>query len=411
MRRDQCRQGRKRLGPRPTPSMDSGSWHPRLLPTPNQRGTFLNPTCGGLRTQSVPTGRPRPSRTPRRGPRRPAAPRARRRRAASSRSNEEKSVSKDRYLSSRATFVCFAFARPRPIVGRPPRTCLPRLSRGSVGRCREAQATNADALTKQAGRAASRGGSACCPNRLTGSRVPEPPGATEPQTQAGRPRSASSRMPSSTASAGSTTTIPTPMFSVASRSALGDPADRLDQVEDRRRCPAGPVDPHLAPTPGIDPGQVVGQPAAGDVADRVHLDRVDQRQAVGGVDPGGLEQLLAEGPAELGHVSVQASSAATVEEDVPDQRVAVGVQPGGGAWRPPRRRARPGPAPRILSRSTTPVAAPATSYSPRLEQPGMLGGLPADQGAAGLRRTPSAMPLTMARSAPARPGRRRCSRS
>src|SRR5215212_9586609 len=33
----------------------------------------------------------------------------------SSRSNDEKSVSNERYLSSRATFVCFAFARPRPI--------------------------------------------------------------------------------------------------------------------------------------------------------------------------------------------------------------------------------------------------------------------------------------------------------
>jgi hypothetical protein len=46
----------------------------------------------------------------------------------SSRSNDEKSVSKDRYFSSRATFVCFAFARPRPIGSTPSHVVCLRLA-------------------------------------------------------------------------------------------------------------------------------------------------------------------------------------------------------------------------------------------------------------------------------------------
>ena len=46
-------------------------------------------------------------------------------------------------------------------------------------------------------------------------------------------------------------------------------------------------------------------------------------------------------------------------------------------------RSGPGPGPSSSSASTTPVPAPATSYSSGAEQPGVLGGLAADQGAAG----------------------------
>ena len=47
------------------------------------------------------------------------------------------------------------------------------------------------------------------------------------------------------------------------------------------------------------PGQVGGQPAAGDVRERVDLDRSGQGQAVEGVDPGRRQQVLAERLAEL----------------------------------------------------------------------------------------------------------------
>ena len=222
----------------------------------------------------------------------------------------------------------------------------------------------------------------CSPNSLTGSRVPDPDGrpCRRPRPRSHAPRAAGSPRPPP--SGGSTATMPTPRLRVASRSGCDTSPSRCDQLEDRRRLPGRPIDPHLTRA-GKDPGQVAGQPAAGDVAQRVHLDGVDQRQAVRGVDPGRLQQLLAEGAAELGDVAVQRPAGA-VEEDVPDQRVAVGVQAGGrqgehhvaglgpgrgrasGRARPPRWRRRPGrtrrgPAARDARRSRRPSRAQPAS--------------------------------------------------
>ena len=102
-----------------------------------------------------------------------------------------------------------------------------------------------------------------------------------------------------------------------------------------------------------------------------------------GVDPGRLEQLLAERAAELGDVAVE-RPAGLLEQDVADQRVAVGVQPARAPSRRRRHRGGPGRARAGAAASTTPVVAPATSYSSGSIRPGVLGGLAADQRAAGL---------------------------
>ena len=105
-------------------SKGSGSYHQGYAPAGRAAG--ITPTCAGRRSRL----RRRHHRA-RRDPRTPAEPRPRRpegcrarcRVRRSSRSKEVKSVSTERYFSSRATLVCFAFARPRPMSGRPPRTC------------------------------------------------------------------------------------------------------------------------------------------------------------------------------------------------------------------------------------------------------------------------------------------------
>ena len=76
-------------------------------------------------------------------------------------------------------------------------------------------------------------------------------------------------------------------------------------------------------------GQVRGQATAGDVGVGVHADPPGEFQAGERVDPGRLQQFLAEGPAELGDLAVQ-RPAGLVQQDVPDQRVPVRVQSGGG---------------------------------------------------------------------------------
>ena len=148
----------------------------------------------------------------------------------------------------------------------------------------------------------------------------------------------------------------------------GDSAELADQAEDRRRRPGRPHDLPVH-SGGQDPGDVGGDPAPGDVRHRVHPTGGDQVQDVERVDPGRLEQLLAEGPTELGHVAVQGPSG-PVEQHVAGQRVAVRVQPAGGHRRPGRRPSRTRSGPRSSSASTTPVPAPATSYSSGASSPG-----------------------------------------
>jgi hypothetical protein len=57
---------------------------------------------------------------------------------------------------------------------------------------------------------------------------------------------------------------------------LGNRAELLDESKDWLRLPCRTVDPHLARA-GNDPRQVVREPAARNVAHRMHLDRIDQR--------------------------------------------------------------------------------------------------------------------------------------
>ena len=101
----------------------------RLWPTDPRAS--INPTCGGPDNFRRRRRRSRPRRRLRPDQRRPRGSRDRlRRRGAHARAMRSRYLT-ERYFNSRATLVCFAFARPRPISGRPPRTCrCRRLSRG-----------------------------------------------------------------------------------------------------------------------------------------------------------------------------------------------------------------------------------------------------------------------------------------
>mgnify|MGYP000308309569 CR=1 FL=1 len=105
---------------------------------------------------------------------------------------------------------------------------------------------------------------------------------------------------------------------------LRDLSEALHQVEDRRRTPAASL---KAGSHGLGQhaGKVVGQPAAGDVAHRVHLDAPDQGQRIAGVDPRRFQQFLAEGASQFVDVRVEAQ-AGVGEQDTPHQRIAVAVQ-------------------------------------------------------------------------------------
>ena len=200
----------------------------------------------------------------------------------------------------------------------------------------------------------------------------------------------------SASSAGTSATMPDAAVQGALEVGAGDPAEPAHEVEDRRRGPGRRGRRPRAVPRGQHPGQVGGQAAAGDVRDRVDVGRrAGQVEAGLGVDPGGLQQLLAEGAAELVDVAVQrpARPASRARGAPASSRWSA------ARWTPSRRRrrpARPGPGRAGRSASTTPVVAPAHVVLVRAEQPGVLGRLAADQGAAGLRRSASAMPLTIA---------------
>ena len=205
--------------------------------------------------------------------------------------------------------------------------------------------------------------------------------------------------------------MPTPQLRVRSRSACATDADPADQVEDRLRGPGAAVEGGRQLV-RQHPLEVGGQPAAGDVRHRVGRGAAGQVEAGLGVDPGRLEQLLAERAAELVDVPVERPAGPGLgEQHVAHQRVAVGVQPARAPSRSTTSPARTRPGPSRSAASTTPVVEPATSYSSGPSRPGVLGGLAADQRAAGLRRTPRRCPGRSRRSARGRPGRWRCSRS
>lgn len=76
---------------------------------------------------------------------------------------------------------------------------------------------------------------------------------------------------------------------------------------------------------GEDAGQVLRQTAAGDVREGAHIGFGDQGQAVLGIDLGGLQQLLAEGTAELLDMSGELH-AVDIQQHLAGQGVTVGVQ-------------------------------------------------------------------------------------
>ena len=159
-----------------------------------------------------------------------------------------------------------------------------------------------------------------------------------------------------------------------------------DQAEDRRQRPGGCGRASAVSSTGRTRSRLAASPppVMCDIACvSVPLGQVE---AGLGVDPGRLEQLLAERAAEVVDVLVEA---ARCPPSVPE-RAGRGA-PASSRWsagrsrpsRPPTSPGRTRPGPRSWLASTTPVVEPATSYSSGLEEPGVLGGLAADERAAG----------------------------
>ena len=197
--------------------------------------------------------------------------------------------------------------------------------------------------------------------------------------------------------AATTATMPTPMLRVRSSSSCGHPADLRDQPEHRLRGPGRPVDGGRQ-VRRQHPGQVRRQPAAGDVAERVHLDAVAGRSAPGsrGRRSGSARAARRPAAGRARGPRGPAPSRPGVEQHVAHQRVAVGVQPAGDAIAtstspvadPVRRRAAGRP-----RRHRSP--APATSYSSGPSSPGCSAVSPPTS-AQPASTQPSAIPLTIA---------------
>ena len=122
------------------------------------------------------------------------------------------------------------------------------------------------------------------------------------------PWPASSATARSASSAAVSETMPDPAVEGLLEVLARHPAGLGDQPEHRRQRPGGPVEVD-GQLDRQDPLEVGGQPAAGDVRHRVGLGLAGEVQAGLGVDPGRLEQLLAERAAEVVHVLVEAALA------------------------------------------------------------------------------------------------------
>ena len=160
-----------------------------------------------------------------------------------------------------------------------------------------------------------------------------------------------------------------------------DAAPRGDQPEDRRRRPGAPLD-HGLQAGGQHPLQVAGQPAAGDVGEGAHVGLGGDRQAVAGVDPGGHHNIIKNTVAELLDVAGQRHPA-DLEQHVPGEGVAVGVQAGRGHGHEDVAGADP-LGPQQCVGVDDPDARGRQVVAAVLHQAGVLGGLPAQQRAAGL---------------------------
>ena len=329
-----------------------------------------------------------------------------------------------RYFNSRATFVCFAFARPRPI-GSTPSHLVPGPPSGRPGSHRFVVDTTIparDTRTHTGPRGSFDDRSLGHPrrkpprgDRSAGVRARERgafrPGAsvTSPHTQASIPAWPSSAIATSASSGRRDRDHADAHVERASRSACGDLADLADQAEDRLRRPGRPVH-HGADGRRQHAGQVVRQPTSGDV--RHGVQSRSRRPAAGRAACRGGWARAAPRPA---------CGRARRRDGRATSRLVRAARDGRGSSRWSAGRRTPS---RSTGRPARPGRGPARSVGldhsgrraghvvlVRREQPGVLRCLAADEGAAGgharLRDALARWP----RSARARPCRRRCSRS
>ncbi len=196
-----------------------------------------------------------------------------------------------------------------------------------------------------------------------------------------------------------TATIPTPRLKVTSISARRSRQSR-DQVEDRLRRPGRPVD-HGGEAGRQHPSEVGREAAAGDVRERMHVGTGGQSQAVARVDPGGRQQLVGEGTAaELRRRSDQRTARCssrtwrTSENPLacrPDEPSAMSASPA---------QTRCGAEHRVGVHHADPGAGDVVLV--RAHHARVLGGLAADQRAAGLHASLRDAGRRSSRSSPAR---------
>ena len=215
--------------------------------------------------------------------------------------------------------------------------------------------------------------------------------AETPHTQAGSPRPASAR-PGRIAVAGHQSHHPDTEVEGRLEVDRRDPTEPGDEPEDRRRRPGRAVEPRSRPG-GSTRARLAASPPPVTWPSRGPRPAPIRARQSRRVDPGRLQQFLAERPTEVVHRRGRAPSLRGRRRAY--QRVAVGVQArrrhrdGHVACSDPVRPEDPRP------RSTTPVAAPAMSYSAGSSSPGCSAVSPPTSAQPAATQA-SAMPLTMA---------------
>ena len=263
-----------------------------------------------------------------------------------------------------------------------PRCRAPDRCRGPTPRAGRRRRTGSAGARSPAARTAS------APGASAGARPPVPAVVGAPRRAPSRHARRGQPGDARPAASGATTaTMPTPMLSVRSSSSARHAAEAADQR--RRPAPASRwrgratrVEPG-----GQDPGEVGRQPAAGDVAKRVHVrPRVrGERQAVAGRRSGWAR-------AAPRRACGRAPSTCAVQRPA-GRAEAARAGPASSRWSAGRdeamaittspARTRSGPS--RSSASTTPGAGAGDVVLVGAEQPRVLGGLAADQRAAGRR--------------------------
>jgi hypothetical protein len=128
-------------------------------------------------------------------------------------------------------------------------------------------------------------------------------------------------------SGATTATMPMPQLKVRSISGPETPAVLAQPAEDRRQVPGVEIDHGTEPF-GQHPRQVLGQPAAGDVRERVHAARADRGERGADIDACRLQQRRTEraGAERAGRVPAEAR----IRHDPPHKAEAVGMHARGG---------------------------------------------------------------------------------